>query len=96
MSKAAFNKIHTGLREALEYAKADSARQCFCVGPQPGERRCPCQIEASHKDQMRGLEKLNEAISGTGDEDHFEDCQAERIVSKAWPLKDVRRPRKVV
>lgn len=46
-----------------EFNKDEELRPCFCVGPQPGEKLCPCALKS---DKGREIEFLNNIMKIRG------------------------------
>lgn len=66
MSKTVFERIRAGLEQARAWAngKDDVVHACYCVGPRPGHKLCPCQIRYAASAEQEICADLDPYLAG--------------------------------
>lgn len=59
---------------------------CFCIGPQPGQTKCPCQIRAEIREDIAGYYDNIQDRS----KKYYDDWRADAIRSKLPPITEVK------
>lgn len=54
-------------KELEDYSKDEELRPCFCVGPQKGEKLCPCALRGEQRKEMEIIQNLRRKLFPGGD-----------------------------
>lgn len=53
------SRQHASVLQGLVSSNVSNARACNCVGPQPGERKCPCQLAS---EMAQGIDMISNGV----------------------------------
>jgi len=66
VSKPVFERLRRGLEDVRSWMKGDDSplHACYCVGPRPGQKFCPCQMRHAASVEQEICADLDPYLTG--------------------------------